>query len=615
MGMYEHYGPLRRMFFVSCTFFVLFLETSFCTISLRPLSTLYLPYTYNPSPQYALNKGVAEQSSYDAARKTVYTVGENAILYITDISAPERPLVIQNYSLPVIATDVEVCGDFVALSGKPSVVVDPGLVMIFKIYNKPHSILEKLHEISVGALPDMLTFTKDCRTILVANEGEAGKNSLGRFEDPKGSVSIIKFQTSNLAGNYTLKTADFRAFDSRADEYVARGVRWVYRGQGTNNATRFSQDLEPEYITLSKDESMAYIALQENNAMAVLDMTTLEIKEIYPLGFKQWNKTAGLDASDKDSGINIHKWPVYGMYQPDTIKYVVINGVGYIVTANEGDEKKYKVATHGLDWEENTRARDLVNQISSNAPSNLRTYVDAKSDLGRLKVSTVDGKESDGNYSKLFAYGGRSFSIWKAADLSLVYDSGSDVEEKTMQYFRSIFNSELDNELDTPEDSFDSRSDNKGPECESLAIVHNEGNVVIFVGNERTSSIIIYSVNTSDDAIMPKFQSMYRAGELNDTWANMYGAHNVGDIDPEDIRFIPSSDSPNGQPLLLVSGSVSGTLSLYQVEGLETMPTAATTDNQPGTNTTPEYTSAAAPVVVHGYLATVLMMLLMAAGS
>lgn len=56
---------------------------------------------------------------------------------------------------------------------------------------------------------------------------------------------------------------------------------------------------------------------------------------------REWQITnAGLDPSNKDDGINMAKWNIWGMLMPDTIQvYTGSDGVEYLVTANEGDDK------------------------------------------------------------------------------------------------------------------------------------------------------------------------------------------------------------------------------------------------------------------------------------
>ncbi len=49
----------------------------------------------------------------------------------------------------------------------------------------------------------------------------------------------------------------------------------------------------------------------------------------------------GFDISDKNGEILIANWPILSYYQPDGVANYSVNGVNYIVTANEGDEKEY----------------------------------------------------------------------------------------------------------------------------------------------------------------------------------------------------------------------------------------------------------------------------------
>jgi len=42
--------------------------------------------------------------------------------------------------------------------------------------------------------------------------------------------------------------------------------------------------MEPEYVAISEDNSKAFISFQENNAVAVIDLTSKTITDIQPLG-------------------------------------------------------------------------------------------------------------------------------------------------------------------------------------------------------------------------------------------------------------------------------------------------------------------------------------------
>jgi hypothetical protein len=78
-----------------------------------------------------------------------------------------------------------------------------------------------------------------------------------------------------------------------------------------------AQDVEPEYIAISEDSTTAWVALQENNALAVLDINSGQITDILPLGFKDYNASGnGLDASNRDDEINIQNLPVLGCISP-----------------------------------------------------------------------------------------------------------------------------------------------------------------------------------------------------------------------------------------------------------------------------------------------------------
>ena len=85
--------------------------------------------------------------------------------------------------------------------------------------------------------------------------------------------------------------------------------------------TGFAEDVEPEYAAISHDSRTAWVTLQENNAIAKIDLHSSRIEEIFALGFLNHNLLENaLDASDSDGKIgDLKQWPVKGMYLPDGI--------------------------------------------------------------------------------------------------------------------------------------------------------------------------------------------------------------------------------------------------------------------------------------------------------
>src|SRR5690606_3387026 len=191
--------------------------------------------------------------------------------------------------------------------------------------------LSKLSHVGVGALPDMLTFTPDGKTVLVANEGEPSDDYA---IDPEGSVSVI--DVTDLQ-NPVVRSANFHAFNGKEAELRAQGVRIF--GPDANAA----QDFEPEYIAVSADSASAWVVLQENNALAKIDIASASVTDILPLGFKNHGLAGnGLDVSDTDGKADIKTWSgLRGLYLPDAMAAFDVDGSTYLITANEGDARAW----------------------------------------------------------------------------------------------------------------------------------------------------------------------------------------------------------------------------------------------------------------------------------
>ncbi|PMG76657.1 alkaline phosphatase [Shewanella sp. 10N.286.51.B7] len=399
--------------------------------------------------------------------------------------------------------------------------------------------------VNVGALPDNVVFTHDGTKVIIANEGEPND---AYTVDPEGSISIIEVVDNIPADTATLIT--FNEFDAGNARHDELSDLIKLNGPGAS----VSEDLEPEYIAVSKDNQYAYVSLQENNAIAVINLADNTVEAINALGLKDYGKAGNeIDASDKDDAINITAYEgVYGMYQPDTIASYQWRDQDFIVTANEGDARDYD----GFSEEE--RAEDLL--LDPNHPQILTAQ--DKTQLGRLKITTSMGDDDgDGDMDKIVSYGARSFSIW-THDGQQVFDSASQFERITAAILGDNFNNHNE------ESKGDSRSDDKGPEPEALAIGEIGDKKYAFIGIERTGGFMVYDItNPFDVSFIDYVINRDFDIDFEIDGDDISGQPELaGDLGPEGMKFIGADMNLTGKPLLVIGNEVSGTTSVYQLD-------------------------------------------------
>lgn len=493
------------------------------------------------------DEAAAEIVAYDAELARVFVVNAFAsTVDVLDLTDPSDPVLLDTIdatdagAMLGAANSIAVSDGLLAVAIQADDKVSAGLVAFYDTDS-----LSLLGTATVGSLPDMLTFTPDGSRVLVVNEGEPDDDYL---VDPEGSISIITVPVTWVAP-LTVQTAGFAAFESSIDDLREAGVRLF--GPGASVA----EDLEPEYLTVSADGTTAYATLQENNALGVIDIATATVVDILPLGLKNHNLLGNeLDPSDRDDGANLRNWPVYGMYMPDTIASYEVAGETYLVTANEGDVREWGGVTDG------ERLSDLV--LDATAFPNAAELQDDAA-LGRLNVSPYTGDtDGDLDIDVLHAIGARSFSIWRASTAELVYDSGNDFELRLAKRLGDNFNSNH-----TSNDSGDSRSDDKGPEPEALALAEIGGSTFAFIGLERTSGIMVYDVTLPE---APRFVTYASSRNFEIDFDDSIPAEvsMAGDLGPECIRFVSAEESPNDMPLIIVGNEVSGTTAIFSVTPL-----------------------------------------------
>lgn len=476
----------------------------------------------------------AEIVAHDPATQRLYIANSIAgKLDIVNFSNPASPTLITSINLmPTygnlnsVAVNDSVVACAIENSTNPQ---DSGKIVFFD-YNGVF-----IKQVKVGAMPDMITFNHAGNKVIVACEGEP---NTAYTNDPDGTVCVVDISAG--VANVTQANVTFIGFtalNGTENALRASGIR-IY---GPFNMA--SKDFEPEYVTISDNDSICWVTLQENNAMAMINLVTNTVSTVVPLGYKNYmTGNNALDASDQTSGIALMNAPVYGMYQPDAISHYSVNNQIYLLTANEGDARAYT----GLNEESRLSGLTLdPGAFPYGAQMKQNTF------LGRLNCTNRLGDtDNDGDIDQIYTYGARSFSIWNGTTGAQVYDSGDQLERITSTHptYAPLFNMSNGNGAGVTKN----RSDDKGPEPEGSAVASINGDNFAFLCLERIGGVMVWNVN---NPVAP-------------TYAH-YRNHRTTTAGPdrgaEGIIYITAANSPNGNDLVIVANEISSTLSILQV--------------------------------------------------
>ncbi len=494
------------------------------------------------------DKGGTEIVKYNPKNGYAYSVnGDKEALDIIDVKHPGKDgainlvkrIYLQDNGIEagdLTSVTVHPSGDYVAVSAPAVDKTKPGHVVFYG------SNGDYINNVTVGSLPDMVTFSKDGKYLLVANEGEPSDDYT---VNPPGSVSVI---------DVTGGPANVNANNVRTAMFTKEHQEGI-RALGPNAEDAYL-NIEPEYIAVDSQSKYAYVTLQEVSAIAKVDIAKGQIVQVKGLPYKDHSLAQNaMDVSDEDGKSELRRVPVLGLLQPDGIDTYDYNGETYLLIANEGDSQDYE------GYSEEKRVKKLKDDIQLDVRY-YQGYTQAELDdmvenglfddeqLGRLKVTTSHAfKDGNGKYNALVSYGGRSFSILRASDLEMIYDSGSDIEQRVLDLLPEHFNANYEAADDI---KVDDRSDDKGPEAENVVVGKVGSHSYAFVGLERVGGIMIYDITNPNEPYFVKY---------------LYDPDNK-DISPEGITFESAEESPNGKPMLITSFELSGTTSAWELEDL-----------------------------------------------
>lgn len=462
---------------------------------------------YNSDTQmyYVVN---GTSGTLDIVPRTAYT-DENQVQGIkfdlkTKLQDIRSEFVYGDMTSVAVSTEKDLIGVAVQAAGTN----DNGVIVLMDYKQNIVAVIE------AGVQPDMVTFTKDGNKILTANEGEPREGYGEGTVDPMGTITVADI--SSGVENASVQNVTFESWDARREELTEAGVI-------IKKNTNPSVDFEPEYIAVNNEGSRAYVALQEANAIATIDLTTNTVTSVKSLGFKDHSlEENALDVLKKDEMIQIQTEPYYGIYMPDGISIYEVGGTEYLITANEGDSREWG---------------DYINEVEEKIG-------ETGSKVVFFDTSDYDGVDED----KQYLFGGRSFAIYNAATMEQVYESGSDFETKTAEVLADYFNCSNDDK------SMDDRSGKKGPEAESVVVGEVNGNTYAFIGIERIGGVMIYDITNPE----------------NSTFVNYINSRDfaediAGDVSSEGLSFVPASESLSGNAELLAAHEVSGTVAIYEI--------------------------------------------------
>lgn len=405
------------------------------------------------------NAGTGQSSeipAFDAKRRELWVIGGSGLEILGFDGSSRARIDLSGFGT---VNSVAIHGNLAAVAIANAVNTDPGVVQFYDVVTRSLK-----GSVTVGANPDMLVFTPDGERLLVANEGERGNGSANAGVDAEGSVSIIRIRRNQV---WLESTATFPGDEAGTQALRERGVR-ITPGVTAN------LDIEPEYIALDASGKTATVTLQENNAIANLDIERGRFTQIKGLGMKDFSlQDNWSDLTDRPAGIVAFAAPpaglsVKGLYQPDSIAAYSTQGRPFYLFANEGDARS--------DGSDEARASTLG----------------VSGDIGRLTISTLDSSSTD-----LVAFGGRSFSIrdWRG---KIVFDSGNILDVKAHE--AGLYD--------------DGRSDNKGAEPEGLAVARIGSRWIAFIGLERTTTSTIALFDITDPEHAQFIDLMTHDGDL-----------------------------------------------------------------------------------------------------
>ncbi|OWR28715.1 hypothetical protein CDO73_17610 [Saccharibacillus sp. O23] len=334
---------------------------------------------------FAMPSGKAEiASSTPDGQRLIVTEADAGSIAVLDISDVKRTSLLKSVSFKALSQAAEVTSVAATPDGKYALAVirtgdtmqaaNPGILAVVDLSSYT---VAKTYELGIG--PDSIAVSKDGRYAVIAIEDEELDPETEEFDYPNaerpGSIAVMEFDGGDaLKGKLT---------DLPVDLSGVRGAVYPHEPQ-------------PEYVAINEAGTTAAVTLQENNVIALVDLPSKTITEMFALG------TTKHAADLRDDGRVAFADTMTGRFEPDGIAFSPDGQ--YVITANEGDLGKNEfddgVKAGGRNiavWDLNgKKIYDSLNLIDE-AAAEAGIYPEGRSpnkgsEVENLTVSTVGGR-------------------------------------------------------------------------------------------------------------------------------------------------------------------------------------------------------------------------------
>lgn len=211
-----------------------------------------------------------------------------------------------------------------------------------------------IRNIAAGLLPVNMLLNSDCTLLVVTNEniGEViaeGAVSLIRTKDwrsdkPPTKATLSMDNNGEWDDKYVLGQGLHMPLTKNALEYwdTLSPLKDEVDFSQVRQAYKSSIFLEPENLAWSSpDETELLVNLQKNNGLIRVDVVNDKVTALAGYGLKDHGEVP-VDINPNDKTCNLKLYPnLFALRAPDSIATFQYNGRKYVVTANEGSEKKY----------------------------------------------------------------------------------------------------------------------------------------------------------------------------------------------------------------------------------------------------------------------------------